>query len=394
MKIQTTIVYDHLQKAIGGGYTVISEQGGARSGKTYNTVLFLVMYLLGHPGELLSVCRKTFPAIRASVMRDFRDVMLRLGLWEEKRFNKSEMIYRFPNCSEVEFFSTDNEQKIRGRKRHVLFCNEANEISFIEYKQLKMRTTKFVILDYNPSFSDDHWLAHVNASQNTYHFVTTYLDNPFLEQVIIDEIESYRTQNRSLWQIYGQGLQAVIEGAVYPSYTVVDGIPASARRRWGGIDYGFTNDPTAIIEVAVDGRDLYVDEIVYSTGMVSGDIISVCRQLLDRRKVISESADPRIVEELYRAGINIHAVRKYPGSVEAGISKIHEYALHVTRRSTNIIKELKNYVYQQDKNGKWLNVPVDAYNHAMDAMRYVVMEELMGGTKKPIDTARIESLIY
>lgn len=394
MKIQTTIVYDELHTAVREGYTVISEQGGARSGKTYNTVLFLVMRLLSHPGTLLSIVRKTLPALKGSVYRDFEDNMRRLNLWDPKAYNKSEMIYRYPNGSEVEFFSTDNEQKLRGRKRDILFVNEANEVSFMEWKQLKMRTTTLSILDYNPSFGDDHWLCQLNTDPGTYHFTTTYRDNPFLEQTIIDEIESYRSLNPSLWRVYGAGLQAVIEGAVYPEYDIVDDISKSARRRWGAIDFGFTNDPTAILEIGVDGRDLYIDEIAYQTGMVSGDIISVCRQSLGRHKIICESADPRLVEELYRSGLNVHAVRKFKGSVEAGISKAHEYRLKVTRRSVNVIKELKNYTYMQDRSGRWLNTPIDAYNHACDAFRYVIMEELMSGTKRPIDLSIVEDMAY
>lgn len=394
IKIQTTAVYDELDKAVSKGYTVISEQGGARSGKTYNTVLFLIMHLMANPGLLLSIVRKTLPALKGSVYRDFEDVMHRLGIWDQKCYNKSDMIYRFPNGSEVEFFSTDNEEKLRGRKRDVLFVNEANELSYIEWKQLKMRTTQLCIIDYNPSFSDDHWIVELNKDTKAYHFTTTYRDNPFLEQVIVDEIESYRGSNDSLWRVYGEGMQAVVEGAVYKEYDIVDDIPESAHRRWGAIDFGFTNDPTAILEVAADGKDIYIDEVAYMTGMVSGDIISVCRQSLGGRKIICESADPRLVEELYRAGCNVHAVRKFAGSVEAGISKAHEFRIHVTRRSTNTIRELKNYVYMQDKGGKWLNVPVDAFNHAMDAFRYVVMEELMGGQRKPIDRARVARQVY
>lgn len=394
MKIQTTVVYDELDTAVRGGYTVISEQGGARSGKTYNTVLFLIMYLMDHPGTLLSIVRKTLPALKGSVYRDFEENMRRLGLWDQKAYNKSEMIYRYANGSEVEFFSTDNEQKLRGRKRDILFVNEANEISYMEFRQLKMRTTTLSVLDYNPSFTEDHWIVSLNAEPGTYHFTTTYRDNPFLERTIVDEIESYMESNNSLWRIYGLGKQAIIEGAVYPEFEVVDDIPPSARRRWGAIDFGFTNDPTAILEVAVDGKNLYIDEVEYLTGMVSGDIISICRQSLGRHKIICESADPRLVTELHRAGLNVHAVRKFKGSVEAGISKAREFRIHVTRRSTNTIRELKNYVYMQDRNGKWLNVPIDAFNHSMDAFRYVIMEELMSGTRRPIDLSAVEEAAF
>lgn len=395
--IQTTKVYKEITNALDNGYNVISEQGGARSSKTYNTVLFLIVYLLEHPNTLLSIVRATLPAIKGSVYRDFEDILQRMKLWNVRAYNKSEMIYSFANGSEVEFFSTDQEQKLRGRKRNILFVNEANELSFMEWKQLKMRTTQFCILDYNPSFSDEHWLNELNKEEKTYHFVTTYRDNPFLERTIIDEIESYKRSNASLWRVYGEGLQAVIEGAVYPEFEIVDDVPPS-KRRWVGMDLGFTNDPTAIVEVTEwqddNGKYLYLDEIAYQTGLVTGDIIHILKQFAADKKIICESADPRMIEEIHRAGLNIHPVRKYAGSIQAGISKTLEYRLRVTKRSRNIAKELKNYTYMQDKNGKWLNQPIDCFNHACDAFRYVVMEQIMGGVRQPIDRARLSRIVH
>ena len=316
-----------------------------------------------------------------------------MGLWDDKALNKSEFTYQFANGSWVEFFSTDSEQKLRGRKRDILFVNEANELSFIEWQQLKMRTTRFAIIDYNPSFSDEHWICTVNDDARTYHFISTYKDNPFLEQTIIDEIESLKGKNNSLWQVYGLGLQAVIEGLIFKSFRTISDIPVTVKRRWLGMDFGYTNDPTAICEVAVEGDNLYIDEYTYRTQMLSSDIIRELKER-ERRKVIAESADPRLIDEIHRAGIDIHPVKKFSGSVEAGISKMLEYNLIVTKRSTNVIKELKNYTYRQDKEGKWLNEPIDCYNHALDAVRYVVMNEILGGERKPINKKRIARAVY
>ena len=304
------------------------------------------------------------------------------------------MTYRFPNGSWVEFFSTDNEQKLRGRKRDILFVNEANELSFIEWQQLKMRTTKYTILDYNPSFSDEHWICQVNADPRTYHFISTYKDNPFLEQSIVEEIESLKHKNKSLWQVYGLGLQAVVEGLIFKDVVLIDDIPANVRKRWRGMDFGYTNDPTAIVTVGVDGNNLYIDEVAYNTQMLSSDIIRTLKAQEEQLEVIAESADPRLIQEIYRAGINIHPVKKFGGSVDAGIQKMLQYTLHITKRSTNVIKEQKNYTYRQDKEGKWLNEPIDAYNHAMDAVRYVVMAKLLGGERKPLDKAAIRRVVY
>lgn len=307
--------------------------------------------------------------------------------------NKSELIYKFNNGSWAEFFSTDSEQKLRGRKRDILFVNEANELGFIEWQQLKMRTTRFSIIDYNPSFSDEHWICDVNKDARTYHVITTYKDNPFLEQTVIDEIESLQQKNESLWRVYGLGQQAMIEGLVFKNFEIVDKIPSIADKRYIGMDFGFTNDPTAICEVAVYGDILYIDEICYRTEMLSTEIIQVLKTEAPRMKVISDSADPRLIQEIYRAGIDIHPVKKFAGSIEAGLAKMQEFRLCVTKRSVNVAKELKNHTYRQDKEGKWLNAPIDCYNHAIDAVRYVIMEEVMGGKRRLIDVNRLKRLI-
>lgn len=393
-KIQTTRIFRDIEQAVAQGYTTISLQGSARSSKTYNVLIWLIVYCLSHPNTRLSIVRATLPAIKGSVLVDFKEILQRMGIYNERSLNKSELIYNFANGSWAEFFSTDSEQKLRGRKRDILFVNEANELGFIEWQQLKMRTTRLSIIDYNPSFSDEHWICEtVNQDPRTFHSVTTYLDNPFLEQTVIDEIESLREKNQSLWQVYGLGQQAVIEGLVFKHFGICETIPPHVRHRFIGMDFGFTNDPTAICEVALDGDSLYIDEIAYRTQMLSSDIITTLRETAPKMRIISESADPRLIQEIYRAGIDIHPVKKFPGSIEAGLSKMQEYRIIITKRSTNVAKELRNYTYRQDKDGRWLNVAIDCYNHAIDAVRYVVMEQFMAGQRRKIDLGRLQRLV-
>lgn len=394
-RIQTNIVYTRIDNAIARGYTTISEQGSSRSGKTYNTMIWLVRYLLENPNTLLSVVRKTLPSLRGSVLRDFQEVVNLYGVWDSRAFNKSELIYRFGNGSAVEFFSVDDEQKIRGRKRDILFVNEANELSFIDWQQLKMRTTRFSIIDYNPSFSEEHWINDLNKEYRTYHFVSTYRDNPFLEQTIIDEIESLRDKNKTLWQVYGLGQQALIEGLVFKEFEVVDEIPELARKRhYRGMDFGFTNDPTAIVDVYLAGDSLYLDELCYRTEMLASDIIALLKANGAGVVTISESADPRLIEEIHRAGVNIHPVKKFAGSIDAGIAKLSEYKLKVTRSSDNLIKELRNYTYAQDKEGRFLNKPIDDFNHCIDAVRYVILSVALGAKRQQINLSRIHNLAW
>lgn len=395
MKIQTTRVYAEIDKAVGAGYTTISEQGSSRSSKTYNTVIWLISYILAHPKTTVSVCRKTLPALKGSVLRDFVEVLGKFGIYNPKHFNKSELIYYFANGSWIEFFSCDDEQKLRGRKRKILYVNEANEITFLEWQQLQLRTTEFSIIDYNPSFGDDHWLCTVNNEPKTYHFITTYRDNPFLEQRVVDEIESLKHKNASLWRIYGLGLQAQVEGLIFPDIETVEDVefPELEKNRWLGCDWGFSHDPTAIVEVAMLGETLYIREHCYRTQMLISDIVTELKRL-PKRKIIAESADPRLIEEIHRAGFNIHPVVKYKGSIMAGITKMLEYKIKITKSSANVVKEFKNYTYAQDKDGKWLNEPIDAYNHAIDAIRYVVLNEILGGIPQKIDKSRIAAMAY
>lgn len=392
MKIQTTKIFKTIDTVVKQGYSTISLQGSARSSKTYNTLIWLILYCLNHPNTYLSIVRKTLPALKASAFLDFKEILTKLRYFNRKSLNKSDMTYTFDNGSCVDFFSTDNEQKLRGRKRDILFVNEANEINFLEYKQLSMRTTKIIIIDYNPSFSDEHWISKLNQDSGTYHFITTYRDNPFLGQKQIEEIESLKTQNQSLWQIYGLGQQAEIEGLIFKNIKTVKVFP-ECKHEYIGIDFGYANDPTAIVRVGINGKHLYLDEIAYNTQLLTADIITILKEQCKNDRIISESADPRLVQEIYRAGLNIHPVVKYKGSIEAGLQKMQEYSISVTERATNIYKELKNYTYQQDKEGKWLNQPIDKFNHAIDAARYVILSEVLGGNKRPFNYSAISNAI-
>lgn len=378
IEIKATVVADEITEAVSNGFTTISEQGSSRSGKTYNTLLWLIGFVVNNPLFVykVSVVRATLPALKGSVLEDFKAILKRMNRWKELSFNKTDLIYTFDNGSTFEFFSSDNEQKLRGRKRDILFVNEANEITQIMWQQLKMRTTMFAIIDYNPSFSDDHWICSVNQEEKTYHFITTFEDNiQNLEQPVIDEIKSLKYKNPTLWQIYGEGKQAIVDGLVFPNFETIADIPTQIDKTFIGIDYGYTNDPTAIVEVGIEGENIYIREIAYQTHLMTNEIAQILKK--QGKKVISESADPRMIDELARDGVNIVPVQKYKGSIEAGIAKMQTMKIHVTKDSTNVIKEFKNYTYEKNREGKYLNTPIDMFNHAIDATRYVILTTVM-----------------
>lgn len=383
--VYVTKNYARVKFAKEQGFTTVSLQGSSRSAKTYSIVQYLCIYCSLHPRTTVSIVRAGLPSLKRSVYRDFKEIMLSLNIWNDKQMNKSDLVYTFTNGSTIEFFSTDNEQKIRGSKRMILFVNEANELDFLQWQQLQMRTTDFSIIDYNPSFTDDHWICEINQETSTYWFISTYKDNPFLEDKVIQEIESLKNKNPSLWRIYGLGLQAIVEGLIFENVVELknDFIPFEKRKHhYRGMDFGYTNDPTAIIDVYICGDELWLDEISYKTKMLSSDIIKEIKNANNRDRsnveIISESADPRLIDELNNAGLDVKPVRKYAGSVIAGINKMQTMKTFITNRSVNLKKEYKNYTYRQNKDGKWLNEPIDSFNHGIDAVRYVVLEKLLG----------------
>ena len=356
-QIQTTPVFTTVDNAVRDGYKVVSAQGSSRSGKTYNILIWLIAYAASHKVSL-SIVRATLPALRRSVLRDFEEILVRMGLFDERSRNKSDLTYTFPNGSFIEFFSTDSEQKLRGSKRDILYVNEANELRHIEWQQLIMRTRKFAIVDYNPSFNDGHWLCALNADKDTKHFISTYKENPFLEQTIVDEIEKLQTQNPTLWQIYGLGQMAMVEGLVFPQFEIVDAYPQWVKHEACGLDFGFAQDPSACVRCGVVGDDLYLDELFYSPGMLSSDITRELRKQCDGLAVIADSADPRLIQEIANGGVLIYPVQKGAGSIQAGIDKMQTMRIKVTSRSVNLIKELRNYTWAKDKDDHFINQPV------------------------------------
>ena len=394
-KLQTNKIYRTLSVALGAGHTVVSAQGSSRSGKTYNILIWLIVYLLEYPATRLSIVRGTLPALKGSVLVDFKEILIAMEIFDDKALNKSDLVYTMPNGSTVDFFSTDSEQKLRGRKRDVLFVNEANELRELEWEQLRMRTSRFAVVDYNPSFSDDHWICSLNKDPKTHHFITTFRDNPFLPQTIVDNLLSLRDKNPSLWRIYGEGQQSQVEGLIFPECEIIDTIPEGLRHHRVGLDFGFTNDPTAAIRVSYTADALYLDELIYQPGLFAADIARILKQEVGRMRVIADSAEPRTIAELQRLGLDVHPVSKGKDSVNAGIAKMQVMRLYITRRSVNLLKERSNYTWRQRADGKWLDEPIDAFNHAFDAIRYVVLSELMD--KRPrahINRRKLAAMAY
>lgn len=349
--------------------TIAALQGGTRSGKTYAVLMFIIRLCKRYKGLTISIVRQTFPALRATAMRDFIEILEKDGLYSDYYHNKSENTYNLWGNT-VEFFAIDDEQKVRGRKRDLLFVNEANEITYPKFTQLLFRTTGKVIIDYNPSMNDSYIYDHVLSREDCKVLITTYKDNPHLSQSIINEIERLRLIDPEGYKVFGQGQRGNISGLIFRIATEVESFPIDIPFGYG-MDFGFTNDPTTLVKVAVKGDDIFFEELLYQTGMTTPEITRFLKTIVtDRSEIIADSAEPRLIEEIRRSGFNIFNAIKGPGSITQGIDAIKRYRINVVKGSVNLLKEFRNYKYKTDSSGKVMNEPIDYWNHAIDAGRY------------------------
>ena len=303
-------------------------------------------------------------------MRDFIEILRSYELYDEKNHNKSSSEY-YLNGNLIEFISLDQPQKVRGRKRDLLFINEANELHWEDWQQLVFRTTGRIIIDYNPS-DEFHWIyERVKTRDDAEFHITTYKNNPFLEDSIIKEIELLKQTDENYWRVYGLGEVGSGKSLIFRT-ELIDKIPDNARFISYGMDFGYTNDPTTLIAIYTHDTNLYFDEKIYRTNMTNQDIANELGRLeIGRRdEIYADSGEPKSIEEIYRMGWNIKPATKGRDSVNIGIDMLKRYALHVTKESTNTIKEFRNYKWKEDKNGVVLNTPVDMFNHSIDAIRY------------------------
>lgn len=353
-------------------------QGGTRSGKTYAICQYLA-YLITTSAEPLtiSIIRKTLPALKGSVQRDFIQILEATNIYWKGIHNKSENTFRY-NGHLVEFLSVDEPQKIRGRKRDIAYLNEGNELLLEDFRQINMRTTGFVIIDFNPS-DPVHWIYdELIPREDCETWITTYKDNEFLSAELVNEIERMRERDPDYWRVYGDGKRAVFSKRQIFSnwgFISINSFPQFDDVILG-LDYGYSNDPTAIVEVYKQGETLYLNELCYATGMTNQDIIDLIKEKGHAETlIIAESAEPKSNDELKRAGLWVKPAIKGTGSVNAGISLMKEFDIIGSEESNNLKQEYLSYYWQELKDGTIINKPLDKANHLMDAARYAIYSE-------------------
>jgi len=373
LQINTSKTYRDIQSS----RRICILQGGTRSGKSYSALQWLLVRALTEPNIVISIVRKSFPSMRVSIMRDFVGILKDLNIWSEEQWSATEHIYTFENGSMIEFMSIDSSEKRKGSARDYLFVDEANELSREDWFQLFIRTRKKSIIAYNPSFGTNNYIfTEIQTHPEADLYISTFKDNPYLEKQLIEEIERLKDINPEYYKIYGMGLPGNNVGTIF-SINIIDEVPEEAQFVAFGMDFGFSIDPTALIALWKKDKDLYIEELIYQKGMVTSDIANRLRELeVGREEIWADSAEGRLIEELYRLGFNIKPVKKGKDSIRMGIDLMMQYRLNVKKSSINVVKEFGEYVWMVDKNGNFENIPVDYSNHSIDAIRYVCMERL------------------
>ena len=364
MDIKATAIFEKNYEAILGDKRFIINEGGSRSSKTYSLCQLMIIYCLQNNNKVVSVIRKTFPALRATVLRDFIEILKEIGLYKQEMHNKSEHIYTFGNGSMVEFFSVDDEQKIRGRKRDIAWCNEANELYFDDFTQLNMRTEDKLIFDYNPSDSAS-WLYELPAEESI-KIKSTYKDNPFLPDSIKAQIEDLARTDEALYQIYALGEKAISKSNIYSQWSFVAHRPSRFVKYVYGLDFGY-NHPSALMRVYYCDNDIYIEPVIYESYLTTTMLIEKLATLNIEQTVtiLADYSRPEIIKEMNIAGYDVQNANKV---VKKGIDNLKTFGV-ICQDDKAIRREYENYKWK--KIGDFItDEPVKLFDDAMDAIRY------------------------
>jgi phage terminase large subunit len=353
-------------------------QGGTSAGKTYSVLAVLITKAASYARTEISIVAESIPHLRRGALKDFLKIMKENNRYFDERFNKSLLRYEFANGSYIEFFSADDSSKLRGARRDVLYINECNNVTFESYNELAIRTKKAIYLDFNPA--NEFWVhTELKDEQDSDFLILTYKDNEALDNSIVQQIEKNRLKAETSaywanwWRVYGLGEIGMLEGVIFSNWKTIDILPKEANLIGIGLDFGYTNDPTAIIEIYNYNGQRIINELKYQTGMLNSDIANA---LPKHVPVYADSSEPKSIEEIKRYGITIKGVTKGKDSINYGIDVMQRNEYLVTSNSTNLIKELRAYCWDTDKQGTRLNKPIDTNNHGIDALRYHEMETL------------------
>lgn len=362
-------------------------QGGTSAGKTFGIIPILINIAATDKLTEISIVAESIPHLKRGAIKDFKKIMQLTGRWFDNRWNATDFKYTFANGSVIEFFSADTDAKLRGARRDYLYMNECNNMTFHAYTELAARTKKGIYLDWNPV--NEFWFHTELQNDNDVDFITvTYMDNEACPESALNFIlkAKEKASTSSFWanwyRVYGLGQVGSLEGVIFENWKQCDTIPKEAEFIAYGMDFGFTNDPSTLIAVYRYNSELYLDELIYNTGLTNSDLINKMKDLgiINYNMIVADSAEPKSIEDIRRAGYRIEAAKKGADSIRNSIDTLQAHKLNVTKNSTNLIKELRNYKWVTDTSGNKTSNPIDDYNHAIDAVRYVALNRLKRST--------------
>lgn len=346
-------------------------QGGTSASKTISILLFLIdLAQRDTIATTTSIVSESFPHLKRGAIKDFLDILSTHGYFQDDRWNKTDATYTFETGSKIEFFSADQPGKVRGPRRDRLFMNEANNMPYETFDQLEVRTKEFVLIDFNPT--NEFWVFDeiLPKRDDVEHLILTYKDNEALDEAIVKSIEQ-RKNRAGWWQVYGMGQLGEVEGKIYKEWQIVEDIPHEARLERYGLDFGYSNDPSVIIAVYYYNGGFILDELTFRKGLSNKQLADTILNSKDAL-VIADSAEPKSIDEIKSYGVEILPTKKGKDSVVHGIQLVQRQRISMTKRSVNLIKEYRNYLWLTDKNGKILNEPEHTFSHSMDAVRYAI----------------------
>lgn len=359
-----------MQKVFALEKRIRAVSGGTSASKTISILVWIIDYCQTKQSKtkLVHVVSESFPHLEMGAMLDFKNLMKDRGYWHDSKWHGTLHTYTFETGNQVRFMSVDTYGKAHGPRRDVLFINEANNLDYKIVDQLIIRTREIVWMDWNPSEEFWFYTEFLNKRDDVDFITLTYLDNEALDLITINEIESHK-ENKSWWTVYGLGQLGAIESRVYKNWAIINEIPHEARLERRGLDFGYSNDPTAIVDIYRYNGGFIFDEICFQKGLSNKQIADILKNL-PNVLTIADSSEPKSIDEIKMYGVNIMGAQKGPGSINQGIQFVQDQKISVTSRSLNIINEYRNFLWKTDKNGKILNIPEGGFEHSLDAIRY------------------------
>lgn len=361
-------------------------QGGTSAGKTFSILPILIDKAIKTAGLEISVVSESIPHLKRGALKDFLKIMKLTGRFNQENFNISDRKYTFSNGSYMEFFSPES---ILGARRTHLFVNECNNISFVDYHQLAIRTSQEIYMDYNPS--QEFWAqTEVLTDADSDFLLLTYKDNEALAPEIVREIEKARDKApfdsywNNWWKVYGLGQLGILEGVIFGHFAPLNEFPKDCKEVFYGMDFGYTNDPTALIKIGVKGQDVYLHQLIYETGLLNSDISDRLKtHAVGKSLIIAESAEPKTIDDLRKRGWNVKGAQKGKDSISFGLHKMKEYNYSITTDSLDLIKEWRGYSWKKDHSiNKFLPDPIEHLNHCIDAIRYAMVNKSVAPSGK------------